>query len=331
MAAGHFMQRSASRKYLQAVAVTGGGRIGRAACRLTAEVLPCWPRSRSKDNFCPSVSVPARNALQPICERKHPFEPSSGWINPNICALNHASPCRRTCRDLSYLAATRVCQAELRFNLEDRTSTYSRDGRPDAQQKAPLRLYMSLRGHLHELPGAFFVFRPRGCHSHLSIGALVKGGIVAPTKVYVSRRSTQRGSPGQRRLSQMTISPTSPGIPLGKSNTSAVSLRPAGRSFSCQNRYRSGGLALRQIGPILLPRIDPSSSIGAELSRKPQGEIARLAGLCGASHGGHEGVQLPHRGRARRPPVTRRPRATAAHRLVLQGAPPLASLPRKQL
>ena len=43
--------------------------------------------------------------------------------------------------------------------------------------------YICCSRHLHKMPGAFFVFRPGDVTADLSIGALVKGGIVAPTKV----------------------------------------------------------------------------------------------------------------------------------------------------
>ena len=50
--------------------------------RLTAAVLPCWPRSMSKLSRCPSRRLPIPERSTAEIWTNTSFEPSSGWMNP---------------------------------------------------------------------------------------------------------------------------------------------------------------------------------------------------------------------------------------------------------
>src|SRR5262249_25950948 len=60
-----------------------------AAFRLTAETLPCWPRSRSKLIFWPSLRVPRSERSTAEMWTKTSFEPSVGMMKPKpLAGLN---------------------------------------------------------------------------------------------------------------------------------------------------------------------------------------------------------------------------------------------------
>src|SRR5882724_9066682 len=74
----------------------GGAPVGappslpQAAFRLTAEVLPCCPRSRSKLTFWPSLRVPRSERSTAEMWTKTSFEPSTGVMKPKpFVGLNH--------------------------------------------------------------------------------------------------------------------------------------------------------------------------------------------------------------------------------------------------